>query len=114
MEPQVLSLDCEALKGFRYLFDAMLRNMVGKMEEKGLSSGTVTGKVKILLDTVTDQGGEIRTVMEIKPDVNVKIGETDKAELDKMRGIFLQFDVNGNPVIGTEQVTMDEMIRKGA
>ena len=114
MEPQVLSLDCEALKGFRYMFDAMLRNMVSRMEKKGLSTGTLTGKIKISTEAVADQDGEIRTMVEIRPDVNMKIDENEKAEMDKVKGIFLKFDVQGNPVIGTEQVTMEEIIRKGA
>ena len=47
MEPQELSLDCEALEEFRLTLDVLLRHIVGKMVKKGMDSGTITGKIKI-------------------------------------------------------------------
>ena len=51
MEPQALSLDCEALAEFRLTLDVLLRHIVEKMVEKGMDSGDITGRSRSRLRT---------------------------------------------------------------
>ena len=109
MRPETLNLDSEALKSFRDLFDISLRHALINMEEKDLQTGTITGKVKILIDRdVNRETGEMVTFISLKPDVNVKLGINAKAECEEVKGLHLEFDGNGNPIVAENQISMDE------
>ena len=86
MRPETLNLDSEALKSFRDLFDVSLRHAVTNMEERGLETGTITGKVKISIDRdVNRETGEKVTFISLKPDVSVKLGINEKAECKEVK-----------------------------
>ena len=111
MEPEILSMDGEALREFKRAFDFILKRMVVEMEEKHLAIGTVTGKIKVeMMRTVDADTGETRTMVEMKPDVKMKMGQSGGAECNKIEPMQLQFDVIGNPIIGTRQEHMAEGI----
>lgn len=112
MRPETLNLGSEALKSFRDLFDISLRHALINMEEKDLQTGTITGKVKILIDRdVNRETGEMVTFISLKPDVNVKLGINAKAECEEVKGLHLAFDGNGDPIVSKNQISMDEYIR---
>lgn len=115
MEPQMLSLDCDALEEFRLQLDTLLRYIVEKMVMKGMDTGSITGKIKIeLKTTVTDDGEVVRTI-RLEPKISTSMSETGKSECAK-KDMELKFDHNGLPVIGTDnQISMDEILQqKGA
>lgn len=114
MEPQKLSLDCEALDEFRWAMDAELRRMVVLLENKELDSGTLTGKISVEIERNVTQDGEIIRRIHIKPNVNIKIKADEKCELMKKDNINLVFDSAGMPVIATDQISMEDVIKKGA
>lgn len=110
-----LSIDSEALESFREMFDLSLRHMMVNMEEKSLQSGTITGKIKIQMERIVDrETGEMQTVIDLKPDVSVKLGINGKAECMEIKGLYMAFDRNGDPVVSMNQISMDEIIGKGA
>lgn len=111
MEPEILSLDSAALEEFKRVFNLVMKRMVAEMEEKDLATGTVTGKIKVeMMRTVDVNTGEMRTFVEMKPDVRMKMSHGGGAECNKIEPLQLHFDVNGNPVIGTQQERMAEEI----
>ena len=115
MEPQALSLDCEALEEFRLALDVLLRNIVGKMVKKGMDSGDITGKIKIEIETKTTKEGEIVRNIRLEPKVSTSMTENGESECKK-QNMALKFDHHGMPVIGTDnQISMDEIMQqKGA
>ena len=112
---ETLSIESEQLKSFRDLFDISLRHMMVNMAEKELQNGTITGKIKIQMERIVNrETGEMQTLIELKPDVSVKLGINGKAECEEIRGLHLAFDKNGDPIVSENQITMDELIGKGA
>ena len=114
MEPQKLSLDCEALDEFRWAMDAELRRMVILLVNKELDSGTLTGKINVEIERAVTQDGEIIRKIHIRPNVNIKIKADEKLELGKKENIQLVFDAAGMPIVGTDQISMDDLMQKGA
>lgn len=111
---EILNIESEQLKSFRDLFDISLRHMLENMEQKSLQSGTITGKIKVSMERIVDrETGEMMTMLDLKPDVSVKLGSNGKAECAEIRGLFLSFDRNGDPIVSENQITMDELM-KGA
>ena len=114
MKPQELNLGCELFDEFRLALDNAIRIAIENMMAKGLHSGTVTGKLDITLNQYKDKdSGEMIYTPEIKPDVSMKIGTRAKIDLTKQAG-FLAKRSDDRIVVGTDQVTMDEMIREAA
>lgn len=112
MRPETLNLDSEALRSFRDMFDISLRHAVTNMEERGLETGTVTGKIQIHIDRdVNRETREMVILIDLKPDVSVKLGINAKAECEEVKGLHLEFDGNGNPIVAENQISMDEYIR---
>ena len=109
MRPETLNLDSEALRSFRDMFDISLRHAVTNMEERGLETGTVTGKIRIYIDRdVNRETGDMLIRIDLKPDVSVKLGINAKAECEEVKGLHLEFDGNGNPIVAENQISMDE------
>ena len=60
MKPQQMDLNCELFDDFRAAMDAAIRNVLDRMIEKGLDSGSITGKLDITLRTdVSETTGEV-------------------------------------------------------
>ena len=41
----------------------------------------------------------------------MKLGINAKAECEEVKGLHLEFDGNGNPIVAENQISMDEYIR---
>ena len=112
--PEELNLDCEALATFKRCMNIYLKDMIRKMYAKGMTEGTLTGKVKIILEQGADENGEIINMLTIKPDVKAKISMENKAEMEKQEGIFMKFDENGHPIVANQQINMEDYMQRGA
>ena len=111
---EILNIESEQLKSFRDLFDISLRHMLENMEQKSLQIGTITGKIKVSMERCVDrQTGEMMNMLNLKPDVSVKMGSNEKAECETIFGLHMVFDRNGDPIVSENQITMDELM-KGA
>lgn len=117
MTPHVFGLYGEELYEFRDSLDELIRKLIITMQEKDLEEGAVNAKLKISVKHGVGSGAGPVTMMQIEPTVSLKIGASAKAVLKKETGIFLQFDDNGMPVVGSHQMEISEYIRaveKGA
>ena len=113
MKPQELNLECELFNDFREALDSAIKVVLVRMMEKGLDSGTITGKLDITLRShVSETTGEVSFMPEIVPDVSMKIGTKAKIDCAKQLGFLAKRSLHG-VVVGTDQVTMDELIREG-
>lgn len=110
----ILNIESDQLRSFRDLFDISLRHMLEKMKQKDLQNGTITGKIKVIMNrTVDRETGEMMTMLNLMPDVSVKLGVNGKAECETIYGLHMVFDRNGDPIVSENQITMDELM-KGA
>ena len=113
MKPQQFDLSSEALEEFREKMDAALAMVVRQLKIKDLPEGTVTGKIKIVLEKAADANGEIATQMTIEPEVTLNLSAKGKIECSKKAGLFTQLDENGNPVIGSCQIDIEDLLNGG-
>lgn len=109
MKPQELELNCELFNEYRDALDAAIKNCVRQLVLKGLDAGTVTGKIEIKLNQAADANGEVIFYPEIEPEVTLKIGAKGKIDCGKKQGFAMKC-AGGNFIVGTDQVTMDELI----
>ena len=116
MKPQALSLESEIFADFRDKLDKAITIALRNMVNKGITGGSVTGKIKIGLDTDTTEDGEIIYKPTIKPEIDIKIAEKGKIECGTQSGFMMKTDGEDGFVIGTSQVSMDELLeeQKGA
>ena len=112
MKPQKMDLNCELFDDFRIALDNAIRNILDQMIEKGLDSGSITGKLDITLRTaVSETTGEVMYLPEIEPKVTMSIGTKAKMDCIKQMGFLAKLSEHG-VVIGTDQVTMDELLEE--
>ena len=111
MEPQQLTLNSDAMTAFRWKMDAAINMVLAQMKEKKLTTGTVTGKIDIVMAEVTDkETGEITTRLEIEPVVNTKIGAKGKFECGLVQGLVMALDKEGIPIVASNQIDIDELL----
>ena len=110
MKPQQFDISSEALDEFRDKMDAALAMVVRELKNKRLPEGTVTGKIKITLEKAADGNGEIATQMTLEPEVTINMSAKGKIECGRKAGLFTQLDENGNPVIGSCQMDIDDLL----
>ena len=114
MKPQQMDLNCELFDDFRQALDNAIRIVLDRMIEKGLDSGSINGKLDISMRTsVSETTGEVMYLPEIEPKVSMSIGTKAKIDCTKQMG-FLAKQSQDGIVVGTDQVTMDELIKEGA
>lgn len=114
MKPQRLSIESEALEEFRQKLNAALEIVTCQMVRKDMTEGTVSAKIKITLAEKYDENtGEMYHLMSLEPDVKMKIGQSDGMKCGKTDCI-MQRDAEGRPVIASNQIGMDEVMREGA
>ena len=112
MKPQQMDLSCELFDDFRQALDNAIRIVLDRMIEKGLDSGSINGKLDITLRTsVSETTGEVMYLPEIEPKVTMSIGSKAKVECVKQMGFLAKLSERG-VVIGTDQVTMDELLEE--
>lgn len=112
MKPQQMDLNCELFDDFRQALDNAIRIVLDRMIEKGLDSGSITGKLDITLRTSVSEAGEVMYLPEIEPKVAMTVGTKAKIDCTKQMGFLAKLS-EGGVVVGTDQVTMDELIREG-
>lgn len=112
MKPQELSLQCEALEDFVNNLDAALKITAKALLRKKMKNGTVSAKIDIEINEITNQDGEVFNIMSIKPAVNMKIGSKDKMEPQQVHGMYIKQDDDGTPIVGSNQISIDELINE--
>lgn len=115
MKAHELDIDSIVFAEMRIKLNDMLDKTVRTMKSKGLTEGAVSVKIKIGMMECTDENGEVHTTAIFEPKVTSKVGSSHE---DKCGGTGgrITFSSDGQLLIGSEQVTMDEIIddRKGA
>ena len=114
MKPQRMSIESEIFDEFRKKLNAMLEMTLREMIRRRMGSGSVSAKISIELAEGTDaETGEMVYEPELKPTVSMKIGSQGKTVCQKKAGFLMKSDGAGGFIVGTNQITMDELIGKG-
>lgn len=110
MKPHTFNLNSEALGEFREKMDEALAAVVKQLKRRNMREGTVTGKIHIILTEATTEDGEVLTQMEIEPEVSMNISAKGKLECAKKSGLFTRMNNEGEPVIGSCQMDIDDLL----
>lgn len=115
MKTHELDFDSIVFAELRANLSATIAQTVKAMRNKGLSEGTVSAKIKIGMMNTTDENGEIHTTAIFEPKVTTRIGSGAEEKCGKTGG-RITIGNDGTLMIGSEQVTMDELMddQKGA
>ena len=112
MKPQTLTLDSEVLEDFRGNFDDTLAVLLREMRNRRLREGTITAKIDIEIKESADVNGEVIRMVNLVPEINMKMGAKAKVECEKRNGLFMQMNDEGVPVVGSCQMDIDELLAK--
>ena len=110
MKPQELGLESEIFDEFRTVLSSAIRNTVRELIERDLAIGTVSTKIRIELKREIDNDGVVTLMPEISSDIGSKIGASGKMKLGDQKGLILKTGKNGELIIGTNQISIDEML----
>ena len=115
MKAHELDIDSIVFAEMRAELNRAIAGTVMTMKNKGLREGTVTAKIKIGMMSTVDEQGEIHTTAIFEPKVTCKIGSSEEQKCGATGGRVTISD-DGQLLIGSEQVTMDELMddKKGA
>ena len=112
MKPQTLTIDSEVLEDFRENFNTTMAVLLREMRNRRLREGTITAKLDIQIEESADVNGEVIRLVNIVPEINMKMGAKAKVECAKKSGLFMQVNDEGVPVVGSCQMDIDELLAK--
>lgn len=115
MKPHRLTMDSEMLGNFKESMNGALAMILNQLEEKNLSEGAISAKIKIKLMKKTDEDGALNNFIVLEPDISLKIGAKGKIECNTESAI-MQIDDEGIPIVASSQISIDELLQeeKGA
>ena len=111
MKAHELDLDSIVFAEMRLKLNDAIQRTVRAMREKGLTEGSVRAKIKIGVMEYVDQNGEINTTAIFEPKVTAKVGSSAEEKCGGTGG-KITISKDGEVMIGSEQVTMDEVMGK--
>jgi len=108
MKPQEIGIKHEALGEFAWKLDEALQLVSRTMMRKGMQSGNVSAKIDIVIREIQIADGEIVKMMELEPDIRLKIGSKEQFKCDKVGAMFADVTKDGTVIAGDCQISMDE------
>ncbi|MBR4122288.1 MAG: hypothetical protein IKR06_03260 [Erysipelotrichaceae bacterium] len=115
MKAHELDLDSIVFAELRRKLNEAIERTVWRMKKNGMPEGQINAKIKIGMLSHTDENGEIHTTAVFEPKVTYKIGASEEEKCGATGGKITIGD-DGSVLVGSEQVTMDELMddQKGA
>lgn len=112
MKPQELTINGELFEEFRNNFDIAMKILVNRMITTRIGKGTVNAKITINMKEFIDDNGEVVRMPEMDFGIGMGMSEKDSMKGNLHRGLILKRCANGRLLIGTEQVSMNELIKE--
>ena len=110
MKPQSFDLDSEIFDEFRNVLSIVIRNTAAELIERNLEKGTISAKIAIKMKREADEDGVLTLMPEISSDIGSKIGTSGKMKLSDQKGLIMEKGLNGELIIGTNQISIDEFL----
>lgn len=113
MKTQELTINGELFEEFRNNVDAAMKILINRMISTRISKGAVNAKIVINIKEIIDDNGEVVRMPEMDFSIGMGMSEKDSMKGNIRRGLIMKRMSNGGLMVGTEQVTMDELIEGG-
>ena len=112
MKPQELTINGDLFEEFRNNFDMAMKILINRMITTRIGKGTVTAKITINMKEFIDDNGELVRMPEMDFGIGMGMSEKDSMKGNLHRGLILKRRAGGGLLIGTDQVTMDELMEE--
>ena len=110
MKPQELTIDGELFEDFRGNFDMAMKILINRMITTRIDKGTVNAKITINMKEFIDDAGEVVRMPELDFSIGMGMSEKDSMKGNLHRGLILKRTTNGGLLVGTDQISMDELM----
>ena len=110
MKPQELTIDGELFEDFRNNFDVAMKLLINRMIKTRISKGTVTSRITINMKELIEDGGEVVRRPEIDFGISMSMSEKDSMKGNMRRGLILRQGPSYELLVGTDQISMDELM----
>lgn len=110
MRPQELSINGELFEEFRNNFDAAMKILINRMISTRIGKGTVNAKITINMKEFIDDSGEVVRMPEMDFGIGMGMSEKDSMKGNLQRGLILKRRASGGLLVGTDQISMDELM----
>jgi hypothetical protein len=110
MKPQALTLESEVFIDFREKLDATLAMIINNMIDKDLRDGAISCNINIRMAEMANADGEMMTVVQVEPEINMRIGSKAKVKTTGSGVLIVKRDDDGIPYVGSSQISIDELL----
>lgn len=110
MKPQELTINGELFEEFRNNFDTAMMILINRMITTRIGKGTVNAKITINMKEFIDDNGEVVRMPEMDFGIGMGMSEKDSMKGNLHRGLILKRGATGRLLVGTEQISMDELV----
>lgn len=114
MKTQELTINGEMFDELRTNIDVAMRILINRMITARIDKGSVSAKISITLKEIIGDNGEIVRMPEIDYNIGMGMSEKESIKGSMQRGLILQRCQAGMLMIGSQQVSMDELMQEGA
>lgn len=110
MKPQDLTINGELFDEFRKSFDMAMTILINRMITTRIGKGTVNAKITINMKEFIDDSGEVVRMPEMDFGIGMGMSEKDSMKGNLQRGLILKRRASGGLLVGTDQISMDELM----
>ena len=110
MKPQELTINGELFEEFRNNFDIAMKILINRMITTRIGKGTVNAKITINMKEFIDDNGEVVRMPEMDFGIGMGMSEKDSMKGNLHRGLILKRQASGGLLVGTDQISMDELL----
>jgi hypothetical protein len=112
MKTQELTINGELFEEFRNNFDIAMKILINRMITTRIAKGSVNAKITINMKEFIDDKGELVRMPEMDFGIGMGMSEKDSMKGNLHRGLILKRRANGGLLVGTDQMTMDELMEE--
>lgn len=113
MKTQELTINGEMFEELRTNIDVAMRILINRMITARIDKGSVSAKISITMKEIIDENGEVVRMPEIDYNIGMGMSEKESMKGSMQRGLVLKRCQAGRLMIGSQQVSMDELIEEG-
>ena len=110
MKSQELVIEGELFDEFRGNLNAEMRILINRMIGTKIMKGAVSAKIGIEIKEFVDDNGEIVRMPEINYSIGMGMSEKDSMKGNMQRGLILKRTSSGGLLVGSDQISMDELM----
>ena len=114
MQQQELTINGELFEEFRNNIDAAMKILVNRMLSTKINKGSVSAKISIEIKEIIDDNGEFVRMPDISYSIGMGMSEKDSIKGSLQRGLILGRGPCGKLMIGSEQISMDELMEEAS